>query len=582
MQTLKFYLIFFLSFYLESRSYIDYESPYHPVVGTAGMVASQNYLSSEIGVEILNKGGNAVDAAVAVGFSLAATLPRAGNLGGGGFMLVYIKEKDEIFFIDYRSSSPLNSNLENIFGLPTNSNKKLQSLPKNFDEDKYELVNTGYKASAVPGTVAGLLEAHKKFGKLSLEQILKPVIKQAKEGVEVTYDLHKAIDSSPRLKSDKESKNIYFKNNKPLEENSIFIVPGLANTITLIAENGRDGFYKGETAEKIVTAMKNNGGLFSKEDLESYKPYIRAPIVADYRGNKVFTAGPPSGGGITLLTALNILDQYDLSQYQSNSTDTYHLISEAIRRGHNNRSSEVGDPLFYDVPVDQLLSDMRTKELSSSINLKKASKASVVKPIKIINESRDTTHYSIIDSDGNAVSNTYTLGASFGSGVTIPGTGILMNNQMNNLVYKSGDVSKMGRRVSPGNKFQPGKRPMSTMAPVMVFNENNELTLITGSPGGSYIPAAILRVISGVIDFNLSIGDATMLPRVHKDWPYSGLDYEKTLSFDVINNLKEKGHITELNKTMGSTQSIQIIKGKRYGFADLRRPNASAKKQKNN
>ena len=582
MHTFKFYLIFLFSLFLESRSYIDYESPYHPVVGTSGMVASQNYLSSKIGVEILNKGGNAVDAAVAVGFSLAATLPRAGNLGGGGFMLVYIKDRDEIFFIDYRSSSPLNSNLKNIFEISTNSNKKIQFLPSNFDENKYELVNTGYKASAVPGTVAGLLEAHKQFGKLSLEEILKPVIKQAKEGIEVTYDLHKAIDSTPRLKSDDESRNIYFKDNNPLEENSIFIVPGLANTISLIAKNGRDGFYKGETAEKIVTAMKNNGGLFSKEDLESYKPYIRAPIVADYRGNKVFTAGPPSGGGITLLTALNILSKYNLSKYQSNSTNTYHLISEAIRRGHNNRSSEVGDPLFYDVPVHQLLSNKRIKELASSINFKKASKASEVKPIEVINESKDTTHYSIIDSDGNAVSNTYTLGASFGSGVTIPGTGILMNNQMNNLVYKSGDVSKMGRRVSPGNKFQPGKRPMSTMAPVMVFNKNNELALITGSPGGSYIPAAILRVISGVIDFNLQIGDATMLPRVHKDWPYSGLDYEKTLSFDVIHNLQEKGHITELNKTMGSTQSIQIINGKRYGFADLRRPNASVEKQKNN
>jgi len=575
-------IFIFLSINLQSRSYIDYESPYHPVIGNLGMVVTQNYLSSEIGVEILNKGGNAVDAAVAVGFSLAATLPRAGNLGGGGFMLVYIKERDEIFFIDYRSSSPLNSNLENIFDLPINSNKQLESLPKNFNKDKYKLVNTGYKASAVPGTVAGLLEAHKQFGKLSLEEILKPVIKQAKEGVEVTYDLHKAIDSTPRLKSDEESRNIYFKDNKPLEENSIFIVPGLANTISLIAKNGRDGFYKGETAKKIISAMNNNGGLFTKQDLESYKPYIRTPIVANYRGNKVFTAGPPSGGGITLLTALNILSQYDLSQYQSNSTDTYHLISEAIRRGHNNRSSEVGDPLFYDVPVDQLLSNTRIKELASSINLKKASKASELKPIEVINESRDTTHYSIIDSYGNAVSNTYTLGASFGSGVTIPGTGILMNNQMNNLVYKSGDVSKMGRRVSPGNKFQPGKRPMSTMAPVMVFNENNELTLITGSPGGSYIPAAILRVISGVIDFNLPIGEATMLPRVHKDWPYIGIDYEKNLSFDVINNLKEKGHVTELNKTMGSTQSIQIIDGKRYGFADLRRPNASVEKQKNN
>ena len=204
-----------------------------------------------------------------------------------------------------------------------------------------------------------------------------------------------------------------------------------------------------------------------------------------------------------------------------------------------------------------------------------------MKTLNILNESRDTTHYSIIDSDGNAVSNTYTLGASFGSGVTIPGTGILMNNQMNNLMFRSGDVSIEGRGVSIGNRFKPGKRPMSTMAPVMVFNSKNDLTLITGSPGGSYIPAAILRVITGVIDFNLSIGDATMLPRVHKDWPYKGIDYEKTLSTDVIYGLKSLGHKTSSNKTMGSTQSIHIVDGIRYGYSDLRRPNAAVSIQKN-
>ena len=204
-----------------------------------------------------------------------------------------------------------------------------------------------------------------------------------------------------------------------------------------------------------------------------------------------------------------------------------------------------------------------------------------MKPLNILNESRDTTHYSIIDSDGNAVSNTYTLGASFGSGVTIPGTGILMNNQMNNLMFRSGDVSIEGRGVSIGNRFKPGKRPMSTMAPVMVFNSNNDLTLITGSPGGSYIPAAILRVITGVIDFNLSIGDATMLPRVHKDWPYKGIDYEKALSTDVIYGLESLGHKTSSNKTMGSTQSIHIVDGIRYGYSDLRRPNAAVSIQKN-
>lgn len=581
---MKFYQLLFLfvpCIFVESRSYIDYESPYHPVVGESGMVVSQNYLSSDIGIQILNQGGNAIDAAVAVGFSLAVTLPRAGNLGGGGFMLVYIKERDEIFYIDYRSSSPLNSNLEELFNIINTSDKPFKTIPKNFDDNKFDILDIGYKASAIPGTVAGLLEAHANFGKLELNQILDPVIKLANEGIRVTYDLHKAIESTPRLSFDQESKNIYFKDNLPIKENSILKLNDLANTIFLISKNGRDGFYKGVTAKKIVKAMNTNGGFFTLKDLESYRPYIRAPIATNYRNNKVFTAGPPSGGGITLLTSLNILNQFNLKNLKSNSLPTYHLLSEAIRRGHNNRSSEVGDPLFYDVPTNELLSTKRTKELKKTINLNKASKASVIKPLSVINESRDTTHYSIIDSEGNAVSNTYTLGASFGSGVTIPGTGILLNNQMNNLMYKSGDVSQEGRGVSIGNRFKPGKRPMSTMAPVMIFNQKNELTLITGSPGGSYIPAAILRVITGVIDFDLSIGDATMLPRVHKDWPYTGIDYEKTLSSDIVYGLKKMGHKTVSNKTMGSTQSIHIINGIRYGYADLRRPNASVSVQIN-
>ena len=568
-------LIITFSINTSSRSYIDYESPYHPVVGKSGMVVSQNYLSSDIGIEILNIGGNAVDAAVAVGFSLAITLPRAGNLGGGGFMLVYIKEKNEIFYIDYRSKSPLNSNLENIFNIKDDSGKNYETVPKNFDSKKYDLVDTGYKASAVPGTVAGLLEAHSRFGKLKLKDILEPVIKQAKQGIVVSYDLSKAIESTPRLANDPESKKIYFDNDIPIQQYSLLKLPDLANTLTLISKHGKDGFYKGETAKKIVEAMQKNNGLMSLNDFSDYKAYIKKPISTEYRGNKVYTAGPPSGGGITLLTALNILSYFDLAKYKSNSVMTYHLFSEALRRGHNNRSSEVGDPLYYDVPTSELLSEKRTKELVKSISLKRSTKTSMIKPIKILNESRDTTHYSIIDSYGNAVSNTYTLGASFGSGVTIPGTGVLMNNQMNNLMYRSGDVEKEGRGVSPGNRFKPGKRPMSTMAPVMIFNKKDELTLITGSPGGSYIPGAILRVITGVIDFNLNIGDATMLPRVHKDWPYEGIDYEKTLSSDIVKSLNKLGHKTSLNKTMGSTQSVHIVDGIKYGYSDLRRPNAS-------
>ena len=552
------------------QSYIDYVSPFHPIESSSGMVVSQNDLSSQLGTEILNKGGNAVDAAVAVGFSLAITLPRAGNLGGGGFMLVYIKEKQEIYYIDYRSSSPLNANIKDLF----NTN-----LPEDYKKTDFDKSRFGHKASAIPGTVAGLLEAHRNFGKLSLKEILEPVIKQASEGIKVSYDLNKAIESTPQLFNDPESRKIYFDNGKPLVKNTLMKRPDLAETLSHISANGHKGFYEGPTAKKIVEAMNTNNGFMTLEDFKNYKVNSGSPISILYRGNVVFTAGPPSGGGVVLLTALKVLESYKFKKADSNSARTYHLIAEALRRGHNNRSHEIGDPNFYNVPIDSLLSKERIKTLQSSINFKKATPSSKVKPFSVTSESRDTTHYSIIDSEGNAVSNTYTLGYSFGSGVTIPGTGILLNNQMNNFAYRYGDDSVQGRAASKGNRFTPGKRPMSTMAPSMVFNSEGNLTLITGSPGGSFIPAAILRVISGVIDFDLNIGEATMLSRIHKDWPYSGLDYETTLSSDIVKRLDTIGHKPEKQKTLGSTQSIHIINGVNYGYADLRRPGASVSTQ---
>ena len=552
------------------QSYIDYVSPFHPIESSSGMVVSQNDLSSQLGTEILNKGGNAVDAAVAVGFSLAITLPRAGNLGGGGFMLVYIKEKQEIYYIDYRSSSPLNANIKDLF----NTN-----LPEDYKKTDFDKSRFGHKASAIPGTVAGLLEAHRNFGKLSLKEILEPVIKQASEGIKVSYDLNKAIESTPQLFNDPESRKIYFDNGKPLVKNTLMKRPDLAETLSHISANGHKGFYEGPTAKKIVEAMNANNGFMTLEDFKNYKVNSGSPISILYRGNVIFTAGPPSGGGVVLLTALKVLESYKFKKADSNSARTYHLIAEALRRGHNNRSHEIGDPNFYNVPIDSLLSKERIKTLQSSINFKKATPSSKVKPFSVTSESRDTTHYSIIDSEGNAVSNTYTLGYSFGSGVTIPGTGILLNNQMNNFAYRYGDDSVQGRTASKGNRFIPGKRPMSTMAPSMVFNSEGSLTLITGSPGGSFIPAAILRVISGVIDFDLNIGEATMLSRIHKDWPYSGLDYETTLSSDIVKRLDTIGHKPEKQKTLGSTQSIHIINGVNYGYADLRRPGASVSTQ---
>ena len=567
-----FSLILFFSYLHSGQDYIDYPHPFHPTASKSGMVVSQNTLSSEIGIEILDMGGNAVDAAVAVGFSLATTLPRAGNLGGGGFMLIYLKEKDEVFYIDYRSKSPRNSSIEKLLGT--------KEIPDR-DSQRWERVDYTYLASAVPGTVYGLLEAHKNFGKLSLQDIMKPVISQAEEGIVVSSDLSYVIGVTPQLKSDKESFAIYFEDDEPLKEFSIMKRPDLASTFQQISKNGAKGFYEGEVANKIVDAMNKNNGLITHEDLKNYKSFFRMPIGINYKGYKVFTAAPPSGGGITLLTSLSILNSIDINKYKSDATKTYHFLAEALRRGHNNRSHFVGDPEYFDVPISDLLSPKRIKELTSSIDANKASPVEDVKAFKKAKESKDTTHFSIIDKDGNAVSNTYTLGLSFGSGVTIPGTGILMNSQMNNFAYRYGDKTDIGRGASPGNRFEPGKKPMSTMAPTIIFDENDDLFLITGSPGGSDIPAAILRVITGVIDFNLDIGEATMLPRIHKDWPYEGLEHERSLSRDIIRRLNSMGHITEYENTIGSTQSIHISDGINYGFADLRRPNAGVSVQTN-
>ena len=569
----KFIIVILFSISIQSgQDYIDYPHPFHPTSSSGGMVVSQSALSSDLGVKILDMGGNAVDAAVAVGFSLAITLPRAGNLGGGGFMLVYIKEKDELFYIDYRSQSPRNASIEKLLGV--------KQIPDR-DSELWNRVDYTYLASGIPGTVYGLLEAHENFGKLDLKKIMEPVIEQAENGIVVSKDLSYVIEVTPQLRSDKESFSIYFKDGEPLKEFSVFKRPDLANTFREISKNGTKGFYEGVVADKIVKAMEVNNGLITYDDLKNYKSFFRMPIAINYKGFKVFTASPPSGGGITLLTSLGILNNFNITKYKSDSTKTYHYLAEALRRGHNNRSHFVGDPEYFDVPISELLSSKRIIELSKTIDSNKASPPSKVKPFKLRKESKDTTHYSIVDKEGNAVSNTYTLGLSFGSGVTIPGTGILMNSQMNNFAYRYGDKTEIGRAASPGNRFEPGKKPMSTMAPTIVFDKDDKLFLITGSPGGSDIPAAILRVVTGVIDFNLDIGEATMLPRIHKDWPYSGLEHERAVSRDIVRRLKSMGHETEYEMTIGSTQSIHVVDGVNTGFADLRRPNAGVSAQSN-
>ena len=551
-------LLFVSSYAWGQVRYIDYPSPFHPTIGNSGMVVSQNQASSNIGVEILNMGGNAIDAAVAVGFSLAITLPRAGNLGGGGFMLVYLNDEKKTIAVDFRSAAPKNL-----------SKKDFLYLKNNYDQRRY-----GYKASGVPGTVAGLLQTHDRYGKLPLKKILQPVIRQAQNGIVVSYDLNQAIGSANQISLDSESKNIYYKNGSPVEEHFLMKRPDLVWTFSEIARNGEEAFYTGSIAKKMIQAMQENSGYITAKDLQEYEPRFAEPIKTTYRNHQIFAHPPPAGGAAVLLEGLNILENFSTDEIGPNSARFLHLFAEALQRGHMDRSRFMGDPQFYDVPINKIISKERANSLAKTINLEEATPPNTLNPDSLFQEGENTTHYSIIDQNGNVVSNTYTLGYSFGSGVTIPGTGILLDNQMNNFAYQYGNPEVIDRSASIGNRLEPGKRPMSTMTPVIIFDENNELKLITGSPGGALIPAAVLRVITGIIDFNLNLGEATMLPRIHKDWPYKNLRLEKGFSQDTIQILESYGHELEESKTMGSTQSILISTKGKEGFADLRRPNA--------
>ena len=546
-------------------SLIDYPHPYHSTYTESGIVVSQNYLSSDIGIEVLNKGGNAVDAAIAVGFSLTATLPRAGNIGGGGFMQVFIEEDKTLLMIDFRSMAPK---------LAT---REFYQEAKAKDDD---VTRKGYKAIAVPGTVAGLFKAHELYGTIPVKDLIQPTIDLLEQGVPITQDLYLAINKGRYIQNDPESNKIFKKN---LSLGGKLKIEDLIKTLKIIQADGRDGFYKGRIADLINTHMIANDGLIRKEDLEAYEVNLYPPIKTNYRGKQIYAMGAPSGGGIVVLTALNVLECFQLSQLAPNSARTYHLIAEAMKFAHHNRSKYVGDPSFSDIPYEMLLSKKLACKKAKEINLTEVSspKKTARTGNKINNsykESKDTTHYSIVDKEGNAVSVTYTLGYSFGSGVTIPGTGILTNNQMNNFAHNYEITDSYYRSSSPANKLEPLKRPMSTMTPVMVFDKG-KLELITGSPGGSQIPGVILQVLINNIEFNLDIGAASMVPRIHQDSQSLSLEYEKFISEDTLRILESFGHKLELSDTMGSTQSIEIIDGIRYGYADLRRPNAKVSVQ---
>ena len=547
-------------------SIFRYSDRVHPDIADSNMVVSQNQIATEVGYQILEQGGNAVDAATAIGFALAVTLPRAGNLGGGGFMLIYDSSTKKVSTIDYRSAAPKKAKSE-------------MFLNKNGGVIRY-----GYIVTAVPGTVAGLIKAHEEHGNLSLQEVIEPSIDLASKGFRVTYDLFQALNfGKVSLLEDATSKTKFYdsdKNTLPID--SLFIQPDLAKTLRLISTKGKDGFYKGKTAELISQASKTNGGLITQKDLASYEAKERTAIRTSYRGYQVVTMPPTASGGLVLLQTLNILENFNLREQGHNSANAIHLLSESMKRGYADRTRYHGDPDYFPVPIDQLINKDYSKERALSIDLNSVTPSSEIFPGKIIvvDESPDTTHFSVIDSEGNAVSNTYTLGSSFGSGVTVPGGGFLLNNQMRNFSHSYGKSERISLSTSPANRLQPGKRMISTQTPTMVFDPQGNLFMILGSPGGGRIPNIVAQVISNVIDHDMGYAEAVMAPRINQRLG-GKLELETGFSRDTIQLLTLKGHKPTSAPSMGSVQAIFIDKPFIYGVADTRRPGAAAKGKTN-
>ena len=538
---------------------LDYQSRIHPEIASDFMVVTQNKHATEVGYDILRKGGNAVDAAVAVGFALAVTLPRAGNLGGGGFVLIYDKESDEISAIDYRSAAP-------------------SSATSDLFLEKDKVIRFGHLVNAVPGSVAGLLKAHKDHGSLPLDDLLKPAISLAKDGFEVTHDLNYVLEwgKESMLANQASKDKFYDLNEAPVQVRSILKQPNLAKTLFKIGKKGSEIFYKGEIAKWISEESLSSGGLITMEDMASYKAKLREPIETSYRGYRVVTMPPAASGGLVLLQTLNILENFDLKELGHNSAKTVHLLSESMQRAYADRAAYHGDPDYYEVPVKQMLNRQYSRDLADQISETRTPDGQIFAgDLRKYDESPDTTHFSIIDSKGNAVSNTYTLGSSFGSGVTIEKGGFLMNNQMRNFSHFYGrEDAKFG--TSEANKLEPGKRMISTQTPTLVFKPDGQLLMILGSPGGGRIPNIITQVISNVIDHDMSFSEAVMAPRINQRLE-GKLQLETGFSPDTIQLLEQRGHEPEISTTMGSVQAIFLGNETIYGVADTRRPGALAK-----
>jgi len=561
---MKFFLstLLILSCAIESKIF-NSQAIVHPEIGANGMVVSQHYLATDVGHAILQKGGNAYDASIAVAFALAVVLPRAGNIGGGGFMLMHDGVTNKNYSIDYREIAPAKATKDMYLNTDGSVDRKRSTQ--------------GALAIGVPGTVYGMWEVHQKFGSLPWKELIKPAIDLASNGFKVSPFMADALNGRyKKLGQFKNFKKIFYAE-YPVIMNSRLVQPELARTLKIIATKGVAGFYEGEIATLIADYMKKNNGLITKSDLANYRPVWREPIQGSYRDFQILTMPPPSSGGIHIIQMLNILEHYDLVSMGHNSPRYAALLTEVMKYAYADRSKYLGDPDFFDVPVNQLISKAYAKNIHQLITLDKITPSADILPGNALpHESLDTTHFSVADKDGNVVSNTYTLNSGFGSGVVINGTGVLMNNEMDDFVSSPGVPNQFGLVGGEANKIEPFKRPLSSMTPTIVFHDSKPI-IATGSPGGSRIITAVLQFLLNTLDFKMEISDATVVPRIHHQWKPDVLMLEKGFDIQHIESIKGFNQKVYISGPGTSLESLEIKNNLFYGFGDTRRPDSKAK-----
>lgn len=538
---------------------------HHPAVARHGMVVSQEARATRAGVAILARGGNAVDAAVAVGFALAVTLPRAGNLGGGGFMLVHLAETGETIALDYREMAPAAASEDMFLGPDGEVDPKLARF--------------SHRAAGIPGTVAGLSHALERWGTLKLAAVLAPAIRLAEEGLVVTPDMARALGARHAAFARWPPSAAIFlhADGSALHPGERLVQRDLAWSLRQLATNGPAAFYRGEIAARLVADMAAHDGLITAEDLAAYRARERQPLHGTYRGFEIVSMPPPSSGGVHLIEMLNVLEGYPLGFLGAGSATTLHLMTETMKLAYADRAVHLGDPDFWPVPVRGLTDKAYAANLRAGIDRHRARPSSeIAAGDPAAYESPDTTHFSIADRWGNAVSNTYTLNFSFGSGRVAAGTGILLNNEMDDFSAKPGVPNAYGLIGGEANAIAPGKRPLSSMTPTLVLRDGKPF-LVTGSPGGGRIITTVLQVILNVIDHGMNIAEAVHAPRIHHQWLPDELRVETGLSPDTLALLSAFGHHIVVRDAMGAAQSILIPgNGTLHGAADPRRPDALA------